>query len=172
MQTDFYSFKGNSAITYLGSIGFGGFPNELPRHLFVGKSIEDWEVEVRKFIANRDDKDGTPAAWGWPWPWKSSTYTDITYIYGDLENTGAELYFCEFGSPYISATRYLEMEDLLAKHDEKNNISQWTDKMFEELEEWSLLEKKRYSAEKILFPDMSQYRKIPPLKSARNGFYA
>jgi len=170
MRADLYIYKGSQSIEYIGSLGFAGTPAEFPKSLRNVKTEDLWRISARSILSSR--KDGTLEIEGWPWPWSNSRFTDYTYIFGDLENSGKkELFFCRNGSRPMNFLLYLEKENMINEFEVKyKNFDYWPDNFLEEVSEWEDMKDRILNSDKIKFPDMGGNRNLPSIKSPKNGF--
>lgn len=69
----------NPDFTWLGSIGWDGYPDGVPDSLLEVSNVEEYLEELDKFFTSIDH--ATKPADGWPWPWNDSNTTDYTYAF-------------------------------------------------------------------------------------------
>ena len=74
-RADFYV----NQSSWLGSIGFDGYPDGINDVIFEATSEESFRSEVHDFLKNR--QDATFPEDNWPWPWTDSKTTDFAYSF-------------------------------------------------------------------------------------------
>jgi hypothetical protein len=91
-RADFYIRTGEK-VKWLGSIGWDGYPSNIPSSIKLATSQKQFEDEVISLIKTAQ---GTLPEMGWPWPWTNSRTTDYSYIFIDdkvyISHYGSEAY--------------------------------------------------------------------------------
>lgn len=85
-RADFYVKKENQ-MTWLGSIGWDGYPDGINSEVFEATTEEEFKEKINAFFSERDDVS-LPAN-GWPWPWNDSSTTDYAYIFENNKVMGS-----------------------------------------------------------------------------------
>ena len=145
-RSDFYVMNKKKALIWVGSYGWDGDPEGVPKDMSLDKidSEEDFKKKVIEYLEEHDGYISGKN--GWPWPWEDSGTTDYYYFFyeGDV--------WC--GGIYVGEGTYtLKLRDYM------DNLKEFDDG--EDCEEQ--VEKK---AEKISFkgeyslPDMSKIQDV------------
>jgi hypothetical protein len=79
-RADFYIGRGKTA-EWLGSIGWDGYPDGVPKILLTAKTERQFRRRVKKIACENDDF--TQPERGWPWPWDDSNITDYAYAFDE-----------------------------------------------------------------------------------------
>lgn len=95
-RADFYLGRGVEA-KWLGSIGWDGYPDGMPKALLEAPSETKFLAAV-KWLSKRED--WTAPKMGWPWPWDTSHTTDYAYAYEK-----GIVYASSYGGPWFEAAK-------------------------------------------------------------------
>lgn len=81
-RADFYLGKGRRA-QWLGSIGFSGQPEDIPRNILTARTKKQFEGAVGQLLDDyrRQHLNMATPKMGWPWPWEISHLTDYAYAF-------------------------------------------------------------------------------------------
>lgn len=95
-RADFYLGKGVDA-TWLGSIGWDGNPESIPKRILRAGTSDEFTNEVSNFLRVREDS--TLPDMGWPWPWVDSKTTDFAYAFFN-----SKVYWSAFGKDWVDSS--------------------------------------------------------------------
>jgi len=108
-RADFWT-RDKGKLTWLGSIGWDGYPDGIDDSLLDSESLPQFKKEVKAFLNGRmkvcdvckgskidptgknsfcfdcPSQDATFPNEGWPWPWTTSETTDYAYVFDKTTN--------------------------------------------------------------------------------------
>ena len=105
-RADFYTKSGNK-FTWLGSIAWDGFPENIDFNVLYSKTATEFKKHVKDFLSKRED--ATSPKDGWAWPWETSHTTDYAYVFerGKVKTS-------HFGSVFFDPFNHTKIQQFIS----------------------------------------------------------